>query len=1014
MVTPQRGKPSQWNQSTPTIPFPPSDEEYPRLLATSPRNSSTPLPLHPPNDITPSCHRSASSTHRKPHINNNRATGQTSTIRQSPHRTNLTPPCNDTSAGIDPSPVCTGIEQNCAALVDAHRDSFGDSVNGGMLMSSNGGSSDTVVTDGAEGMEPHRDSVTETACVGVYATRTFLEYQKRPSLICRSCSMPEADGTEERLSRAFEKLMFPRDGSGDSVDGNEPLRWIKEAPPLGTQINEAVASLRPTGRQQSEPFHRSSSQLQTAVEASWQLGASTNGIVPLPHDELLLPIEKREEQASRTPTGSTPLTPSFHLSPSAHTPPIRVTSPRPGQFALEYTFVEPFHLGRSALKGIQKKTSNLPEADDAVGDLELGEDEGNDEDEIGDTSHRVEAPMTKQVYDLIPLHEGKKTSYGSIAHASNKCKPCVFYNNPQKQCANSVYCRFCHFTHQPKKRLRLSKKRREDVKRYTAFLSQRPSNSLSESVFINFINSKRDDLPVNEMVLQHAGTAAKLSSEQMEWLKKQALQKGCPTPSVNQNTIHDSFKTNTMDINIPTSSADQAPYPPNKIPVSPASQIQPQALLSLPSTGSLHQMLQLQFHSPSSHHSPPTNSPRSRDSPHDESTILSNKPSQDNHQSLTQQSRQSTHSTPQPQFPQYLTHSPLAQPSYPVTPTSHYSQYCPTGGFTPPTTYYPIHSLTHHPHHLFTPQRDTPPQTTPHLQPRTPPLAPFSMVTTESSLRHSADPYTLSSLRHSADPYTLSSQTHLNHFGLKLQQKGHGPVPDSPPVTPPLTHYTSPPHLNELLMREAALIQQLSQTNQLFSPSAPTSTSMQYLSPIGAYSGNTSTMTPIANATNPLFGTTGMVGHDPVLLSPSLCCLPLTSPINQPFALPPDAAAYHSPCPSAQQGDVHFNLPSPQHKLPPHQQMQNAMMGQQSLTHQMLSPHQWQFNPHSSHLNPNSSHLNPNSSHLNHHSSHLNHHSSLAQQSVNGDHNKQPTSPHSNLSFFQAQVVKGNPNIFGG
>jgi hypothetical protein len=62
----------------------------------------------------------------------------------------------------------------------------------------------------------------------------------------------------------------------------------------------------------------------------------------------------------------------------------------------------------------------------------------------------------------IPRDEdGNLLSAGSIYHDEGTCKPCVFFNSDKgKSCENGIYCRFCHFKHEPKKRQRLSKKKR--------------------------------------------------------------------------------------------------------------------------------------------------------------------------------------------------------------------------------------------------------------------------------------------------------------------------------------------------------------------------------------------------------------------------------------------------------------------------------------------------------------------------------------------------------------------------
>jgi len=63
--------------------------------------------------------------------------------------------------------------------------------------------------------------------------------------------------------------------------------------------------------------------------------------------------------------------------------------------------------------------------------------------------------------------EGELTSVGSILHARGTCKPCVFAHSERKACKSGASCTFCHFEHAPKRRLRVCKKKREELKRFT-------------------------------------------------------------------------------------------------------------------------------------------------------------------------------------------------------------------------------------------------------------------------------------------------------------------------------------------------------------------------------------------------------------------------------------------------------------------------------------------------------------------------------------------------------------------
>lgn len=66
----------------------------------------------------------------------------------------------------------------------------------------------------------------------------------------------------------------------------------------------------------------------------------------------------------------------------------------------------------------------------------------------------------------VPLDsQGIPTSIGSILHNEGTCKACVFAHNDRKACQNGVQCKFCHFNHPPKRRLRFGKKKRMEMKR---------------------------------------------------------------------------------------------------------------------------------------------------------------------------------------------------------------------------------------------------------------------------------------------------------------------------------------------------------------------------------------------------------------------------------------------------------------------------------------------------------------------------------------------------------------------
>lgn len=75
------------------------------------------------------------------------------------------------------------------------------------------------------------------------------------------------------------------------------------------------------------------------------------------------------------------------------------------------------------------------------------------------------ADMSPEILQMIPRDEaGELLSYGSINHARGECKACVFYHNPTNACTNGPRCLFCHYPHAPKKRVRMSKRKRLEIR----------------------------------------------------------------------------------------------------------------------------------------------------------------------------------------------------------------------------------------------------------------------------------------------------------------------------------------------------------------------------------------------------------------------------------------------------------------------------------------------------------------------------------------------------------------------
>merc|ERR1740122_837233 len=60
--------------------------------------------------------------------------------------------------------------------------------------------------------------------------------------------------------------------------------------------------------------------------------------------------------------------------------------------------------------------------------------------------------------------EGRPTSIGSLRHSLGDCRPCAYSGSVQRPCLNSVRCGFCHLPHSPKRRIRLCRRKRMEMR----------------------------------------------------------------------------------------------------------------------------------------------------------------------------------------------------------------------------------------------------------------------------------------------------------------------------------------------------------------------------------------------------------------------------------------------------------------------------------------------------------------------------------------------------------------------
>lgn len=83
----------------------------------------------------------------------------------------------------------------------------------------------------------------------------------------------------------------------------------------------------------------------------------------------------------------------------------------------------------------------------------------------------TDAESLEELLKRVPRDaQGNLLSIGSISHQEEAqdgvltCKPCVFAHNPTRPCENGIRCTFCHYVHPAKKRVRLCKKKRMEMK----------------------------------------------------------------------------------------------------------------------------------------------------------------------------------------------------------------------------------------------------------------------------------------------------------------------------------------------------------------------------------------------------------------------------------------------------------------------------------------------------------------------------------------------------------------------
>jgi len=72
----------------------------------------------------------------------------------------------------------------------------------------------------------------------------------------------------------------------------------------------------------------------------------------------------------------------------------------------------------------------------------------------------IESVLARVPYD----EAGRPTSLGSLGHALGECRPCAFLGSEQRPCQNGARCPFCHLPHPTKRRIRLCRRKRLEMR----------------------------------------------------------------------------------------------------------------------------------------------------------------------------------------------------------------------------------------------------------------------------------------------------------------------------------------------------------------------------------------------------------------------------------------------------------------------------------------------------------------------------------------------------------------------
>jgi len=110
---------------------------------------------------------------------------------------------------------------------------------------------------------------------------------------------------------------------------------------------------------------------------------------------------------------------------------------------------------------ISALTAELPTESSAAEDFgnSEAEDEEPEQEKVSE-DEPIESVLARVPYDEL----GRPTSLGSLAHALGECRPCAFLGSEQRPCQNGVRCPFCHLPHPAKRRIRLCRRKRLEMR----------------------------------------------------------------------------------------------------------------------------------------------------------------------------------------------------------------------------------------------------------------------------------------------------------------------------------------------------------------------------------------------------------------------------------------------------------------------------------------------------------------------------------------------------------------------